>query len=511
MRLFRNKQFKQITCLLIAAVMLICVAPINVAAAVSSGRSVTVSNPYSSMTFVGDTGDTIVDVNSSVAATSVSKELKIATTFSYTKSNLISGSYYGKVFPITVSSGGTLVFNTKATYLQKDVNMCLYFDEACTNYVGYVDAPSLDGNQTADEVSVPQGGTYYLEVYSSNWSDSSFTNTIYMETSFYTSNNLTLSVNNWYNVASTSNEVYYRVDVPGTGYVTLYGNGGTDLSVSYYLCDSAKKEMFTYSDSLKSSNGYRATYRLTKGVYYVKVRYSYADNDHYRIKWAYNANDYTMSNNVWTTVYPGNYDSTTYLKFKANQNGYITVTLNGADTYCDSGKITLCNSKKVAISETEWVWADSTSASKQAVFGVKKGSTYYLKLNNADGKTAVKYNLTKVSEKSGAKKSKAVTIKKNKNAVGTIVAGENKSDWYKIKLTKKQVLKFVVSGGCSGYIKLELYYSNGKKYSTYSYMVSDSNTKQTLKTYGKLNKGTYYVKISRYDSNSSGYYKLKWK
>lgn len=69
---------------------------------------------------------------------------------------------------------------------------------------------------------------------------------------------------------------------------------------------------------------------------------------------------------------------TNSFKFKATRNGYVTVSFGDLN-----GKVTLLNSKKKAISDTISVNTGSSygsAATKRAVFGVKKGQTYYIKV-----------------------------------------------------------------------------------------------------------------------------------
>ena len=78
----------------------------------------------------------------------------------------------------------------------------------------------------------------------------------------------------------------------------------------------------------------------------------------------------------------------------------------------------------------------------------------------------------------------------------TLPTGSKKNDWYKIKLNKKKkVVIKVTYKNFTGAADFTVYNKKGKK----------------VLTYGKLKKGTYYVKISRNSPKASGQYKFKWK
>lgn len=220
-----------------------------------------------------------------------------------------------------------------------------------------------------------------------------------------------------------------------------------------------------------------------------------------------------------------------WIKFKAGATGYVTVQItNASKKYSDSyGYITLCNSKKKAIGQSkEYWWTDSSyKLRKVKTYGVKKGQTYYFKVQCASG---VKFTATVKSVKKSTANSrkKAKSIAKKKQVTGVMIAGENKADWYKINLTRNQGLKLTFSaktngkGAYSG-IKFTLYKSNGQVYRSSqgreaTAWVSPRYPNNWLKisrytSSGQMlgiDPGTYYVKVERYDKYSSGYYTLQW-
>lgn len=77
-------------------------------------------------------------------------------------------------------------------------------------------------------------------------------------------------------------------------------------------------------------------------------------------------------------------------------------------------------------------------------------------------------------------------MKKNKTYKGIAVAGYSTNDWYKIKLTKKQVLNLYVKMDGSDKIALTIYNSNGRKISTTT-LTRSSDFGATQKFYSMVN------------------------
>lgn len=218
---------------------------------------------------------------------------------------------------------------------------------------------------------------------------------------------------------------------------------------------------------------------------------------------------------------------TNYIKFKATKTGYVTITFKGASSvYANpAGYVTFCNSKKKALGETQEAWSTNYSQSwgYTRSYGVKKGQTYYFAVVS-NGGVKITANVTAVTKSSANTKAKAKTLAKGKTAKGVIIAGQNKADWYKIKMTSSQKLKLTYTAKSNGDndqygIKVTFYDTDGKMWTNNSWgyvtpqypsdgmtitMVNSSGTKFAIPA------GTYYVKVERYNKNSSGYYTLKW-
>lgn len=234
-------------------------------------------------------------------------------------------------------------------------------------------------------------------------------------------------------------------------------------------------------------------------------------------------------------------DSATYIKFKPAKTGYVTVKMskNNTSQYSRAyGWVTLCNSKKSALSKEE-VFDTGRSDSKYYTFtyGVKKNTTYYFRIElfaqDSYGyalayPTNVKFTFVKQDKSNKNSKSKAKTIKAGQKVTGVMIAGENKADWYKIKLTKNKIVKLNYSAKSNGNnantdgIKISFLNSKGKLWKSGSYdNVSRLFPKNGFEFYSYysnnpskhlgIKKGTYYVKVERANKTSSGFYTLSWK
>ena len=214
-------------------------------------------------------------------------------------------------------------------------------------------------------------------------------------------------------------------------------------------------------------------------------------------------------------------DETDYFKFKAPSSGYVVFTLNNTQrTLGDDLTFNqyLCNAKRTAITDTgryeTWL-----SEQESVTYAIAKGKTYYLRLDGYEEEYQLDYKLTKVKEKTGNnKKSKAATIKKKKLVKGLLMAGEKKADWYKIKLTKKQVVYLTVTAKSYKGINVNVYDKDGEEIDGLDfYQPFSENETKTMYSKNwegklKLKPGTYYVKVYvNKDSRGCGYYSLKWR
>lgn len=219
-------------------------------------------------------------------------------------------------------------------------------------------------------------------------------------------------------------------------------------------------------------------------------------------------------------------DEYAYIPFKVKKDGYITFTANNVPEKAGDhlrGEWFLCNSARKEITSSGSCGFYNEDSMNVAVKGE---SSYFLKVKlfgNQD--MVIDYQYKKVTDKSGNKKSKAYKLTKNKKAEGLLIAGESKADWYKITLTKKQVLKITIATKSYRGLGMDVYDNKGNKVTGLHYWevtskdtvndpvtVASRTSSYSDSDYRKLPKGTYYVKIyTNKDAKGCGYYSLKWK
>ncbi|MEA4922330.1 MAG: hypothetical protein VB031_03065 [Eubacteriaceae bacterium] len=211
------------------------------------------------------------------------------------------------------------------------------------------------------------------------------------------------------------------------------------------------------------------------------------------------------------TYYVGNMDNAAnIMTFKADKTGYVAVSAAPYGGYVSlyagskalSGKDYLSNG--VTSSASKWMNA--------VCYGVKKGKTYSFRMSPSYLPVywyAITYQSKAIKEKSGSKKSKAKTIKRKKNRYGAIAAGSGTKDWYKIKTSKKK-LTIRATAGTNDRIKVKLYHKRGRTSVSRTLTLSRAYG-YTYTAKGNAVKGTWYAKVERANSKSSGAYKLYWK
>jgi hypothetical protein len=431
-------------------------------------------------------------------------------TYSFTKSDLISvkeTDKYGMIIPITVDKIGDL--NIQLTNYEKQsyvgVYAALFSDSTCKARVG-----SEKSNMKTGDVlkfTVTSTGVYYLAVYGTTKSSSeysSFTNTFAFKAYVYRADSYTLTAGQTYaNASQGSDSRYYQITVPKTEYVIISG----DSDLSFDLCNSSKSTLYSSSSGLNSTNGRKLSFFLDKGTYYIRTKgaSSGASTIRYDLA-ALGSADYTLKSGKTVEVRNGSDKTYTYLKFKAPSNGYLKLTMCTASK---TGYVALCNAKRSPLSKDNFMDASGVWGEDTLVYGLQKGKTYYIRVRSSYTYMQIKAAFKSVTEKSGSKQSKAVKIKSGKSVKGLIIAGSSTADWYKFTLSKSKTITVNVKGNTNSKLHVVLYNSKGKAIASSTPHGSDFSVK--LKTSGKQAKGTYYIKVERYDKYASGNYTLSYK
>ena len=205
----------------------------------------------------------------------------------------------------------------------------------------------------------------------------------------------------------------------------------------------------------------------------------------------------------------------TWFRIKPKHSGCIEVRESA------SGRVTLCSASKRPLSDA--ISTNASSESDQSVFfGVKAGSTYYLKVRSSGSyKEESGYYLNKVAYASyaftgkyGKSSSKAAKLSRGKLRKGYIVPN-GKAKYYKFTKRGKTV-KIYLAGCTDKQLKMSVT-AKAKGFRTYKTSTSvhryDNNQSMrvlTLTTHGKTRTMSVKVKVDGV-GNSSGAYVLYYK
>ncbi len=204
-------------------------------------------------------------------------------------------------------------------------------------------------------------------------------------------------------------------------------------------------------------------------------------------------------------------------KIVVDTAGLLTLTLGTDNEYGFSGKVQLLNKDKKALSTATSVYAtqndDGEYGDVEKSYAVAKG-TYYVKVDTSRKIYGIMYSFSEVKDSAGTKKDKAKALKLGGSAIKGICTATEKTsnvDWYSFKLTSSKSIVITVGSKLDGKLKVEILDSKGKTLWYGSHTIYEGDEDLVLKSSGKWTKGTFYIKIYKYDNTSSGYYTLKVK
>lgn len=250
-----------------------------------------------------------------------------------------------------------------------------------------------------------------------------------------------------------------------------------------------------------------------KGTYYLRIDCSEPDNTIFtnlQMRFFPYADINIKSGQ--SLIYFRKSDDVYDFKFKAEKTGLATFAVS----YSSSTYVTLLDSNKKAISEEEIMSPEERNNTFS--FAVKKGNTYYLRTKtsgigmtgtNATGTNnlhTIRLTNSAYKYKGGSKRSKAIMIKYKKSVKGLLASGD-KAKFYKIKLKKGKIPVLKIDGLVSGWLKIQLLNKKGKVVDSTNYI--GGKKVFTISRSKKLKKGTYYIKVSRKNLKSSGYFTIK--
>ncbi len=224
-----------------------------------------------------------------------------------------------------------------------------------------------------------------------------------------------------------------------------------------------------------------------------------------------------------------------WIKFQPKKTGSITITATNASGVMGytEGFVVLCDASKNIIDYTEDYYNTSKDDSRYftITYGVKANTTYYFRVDAGAG-VSLKATVSSIKKAANKNRKKAKTIAHNKNVKGVIIAGDKRVDWYKINLKKSKKIKVTFNVKTNGWngqnannmtegIRFTFCDSKGRMFTRDSYdNLNRSQNKGTVTYYMTrtgsskklgLKPGTYYIKVERVNTFSSGEYSLKWK
>lgn len=208
-----------------------------------------------------------------------------------------------------------------------------------------------------------------------------------------------------------------------------------------------------------------------------------------------------------------------WIKYQAKNDGYLKVSAKMqtqlATSYVEGKWALYDKGKKKQLSPLKTYNTKYTGAYYNTeYFGVKKGTTYYLRVDAYGGGVRLDAAFTKVKDKSGTKKAKALNVKKGgKGVTGIIQAGKSGAHYFKIKMPsyKNVKIKFTSYLTDSVYVTI-----TGTRLARKNYLVRNSDSQYiywgiTQTFPGKIGPGTYYIQVKPATKTATGYYKLSWK
>lgn len=296
---------------------------------------------------------------------------------------------------------------------------------------------------------------------------------------------------------SNDNGIYninYRMTENGdyTGWAAYGGQGS-----GYLYLPATKGETFWLLVETSSNNTRTMTVNLRARVFTTLQR------------------NVSQGSKNWVTVSGINKSgnvNTTWFKVKPTKTGVMSVTLKEFGMNVSDGYVRLYNADKKAVSNTvTYSTADKVS---RAYFGVKKNTTYYIKVSSCGGtesnyyKYGIKYSVSEKTDRALGSKSKAKSLTRKADATNTLfVATTSKStDWYKIKVSEKRktVVKVDASSIKSGNLYISVY--KGDKLIGEKTLKANSTGEYTITG---ATAGTYYIKIVK-GTKASGKYSIRY-
>lgn len=216
-----------------------------------------------------------------------------------------------------------------------------------------------------------------------------------------------------------------------------------------------------------------------KGTYYFKFTLDEDDpvgETEFFIKlYELNGRDRKVTEGKATVGFQTERDKTINYKIKVKGKKLIVVNVEPFhDTGSEEAGFCLLDKNKKPISRTLYeVSSYNESSGKNYIQKnyVIPAGTYYIQMTSSDDIYEFTYYLLNVKKNAGRKKSKAKTIRVQKDiGRGYFTSRDkvSKADWYKFKLTSEQYVHFFMDYEADGFVDFEILDSKGRKLYKYS-------------------------------------------
>lgn len=283
--------------------------------------------------------------------------------------------------------------------------------------------------------------------------------------------------------------------------ITVYSDEGLTKDIAYTSLNASSKIEISMGLSIPKA-----------GTYYASVRtFEEEDIDFTIAADIYSSDDDSLTEGKSKLVTLLSNKDSNFYKITLKSQGIVkvyTTYANGKKCYADVDIYEAAGGKRKLVSKGE-------SLAEGSVAGLAQG-TYYIKLSNgSDSYYSIKYKFTAINDKSGDKKTKAASLKLGTGSKGLILAKDttSKEDWYKITLNKAQHVTITFTGDVTGDVTLSFY--DSENYLFGGLYINEYTAKDSAIPYvgngnsKKLPKGTYYVKVTKDGSSTSGAYSIK--
>lgn len=196
----------------------------------------------------------------------------------------------------------------------------------------------------------------------------------------------------------------------------------------------------------------------------------------------------------------------TLYKVTIEETGYISLNMQSDYQYA-TAYVTLLDSKKKELEKEAYV---NVTKKDTMYYGVKKG-TYYVKVRSSMGIYSVSYSFQKVKDNGATKKEKATALKLGGKATSGVILADSKettADWFKFTLKESTKIEIKISGNTNNSIRFEIE-SDSVNFLWNNLKITNVAKENTGTLTKALPKGTYYIKVYKGMSGTSGNYSIQ--